>query len=92
MVESGVVMGPAAGVWGKGAGVIWPFALGNGVGAVAAGVGVCGTAGVAGVAGAAGVGGGLGGSSGFGLSLVTRKLNFAPVPLGSHSMKLYEGK
>ena len=31
-------------------------------------------------------------SSGFGFSLVTRKLNFAPEPLGSHSMKLYEGK
>lgn len=58
-----------------------------GVGAALAGVGVCGGAGVAGVEG-----GLAAASSGFGFSLVTRKLNLAPEPLGSHSMKLYEGK
>jgi hypothetical protein len=30
--------------------------------------------------------------SGFGFILVMRNDSFAPVPLGSHSMKLYEGK
>jgi hypothetical protein len=49
-------------------------------------------AGVWGGAGVDGVDGGLDVASGFGLSFVTRKLNFAPEPLGSHSIKLYDGK
>ena len=42
----------------------------------------------------AGVEGGftLGAGGGFGLSFVTKNENFAPELLGSHSMKLYEGK
>jgi hypothetical protein len=40
----------------------------------------------------AGVDGGLTTGSGFGFILVMRNDSFAPVPLGSHSMKLYEGK
>lgn len=69
------------------------------VGAVASGVGVGAGAGAGagagvGVCGGAGVEGGLGAAaaSGLGLSLVTRKLNLAPEPFGSHSMKLYDGK
>ena len=61
-----------------------------GVGAALAGAGGCGGAGVAGVEGDLAAAGAA--SSGFGFSLVTRKLNLAPEPLGSHSMKLYEGK
>ena len=40
----------------------------------------------------AGVDGGLTTGSGFSFILVMRNDSFAPVPLGSHSMKLYEGK
>jgi hypothetical protein len=41
----------------------------------------------------AGVQGSATGSGfGFGFILVIKKDNFAPVPLGNHSMKLYEGK
>lgn len=42
--------------------------------------------------GCAGVCGCLIAASDSGLSLVTRKLNFAPEPFGSHSIKLYDGK
>jgi hypothetical protein len=41
---------------------------------------------------AAGVDGGLTTGSGFGFILVIKNDSFAPVPLGSHSIKLYEGK
>ena len=94
-------MAGVAGGGGKGAGVLLgcPVAVVEDVGAGApagadatapAGVGVCGGAGVAGVEG--GLAAAAAASSGFGFSLVTRKLNLAPEPLGSHSMKLYEGK
>lgn len=78
-----------AGVGGNG-GLFGPLASG-----VVVGAGVDAAAGVpagAGVCGGAGVEGGLAAASGLGLSLVTRKLNLAPEPLGSHSIKLYEGK
>jgi hypothetical protein len=45
-----------------------------------------------GVAFGTGVDGGLTSGSGFGFILVIKNDSFAPVPLGSHSMKLYEGK
>lgn len=77
-----VAVGPA-GVGGKGE-LLGAFAAGVIAGAPA-GVGVCGGAGVEGALTSAS-------ASGFGLSLVTRKLNLAPEPFGSHSMKLYEGK
>lgn len=54
--------------------------------------GTPGAVGVCGICGGTGVDGVLTAPSSFGLSLVTRKLNFAPEPFGSHSMKLYEGK
>jgi hypothetical protein len=41
---------------------------------------------------AAGVDGGLTTGSGLGFILVIKNDSFAPVPLGSHSIKLYEGK
>lgn len=75
-----MAVGPP-GVGGKGE-LVGPFALGVAA-TMPVGVGVCGGAGVDGV---------LTAPSGFGLSLVTRKLNFAPEPFGSHSMKLYDGK
>lgn len=78
----GVAVGPP-GVGGKGE-LVGPFA--PGVFVALAGPGVCGAWGDACANGVLVV------PSGFGLSLVTRKLNFAPDPLGSHSMKLYEGK
>lgn len=76
---------------------IMPFG-GAEPGARAAGVGTLDTgtgAGAgAGVAFGAGVEGGsaTGSGFGFGFILVMRNDSFAPVPLGSHSIKLYEGK
>lgn len=81
-MDIGVAVGPP-GVGGKG-GLLGPFALGTFCAPVGPGVcGFCGGTGVDGV---------LTALSDFGLSFVTRKLNLAPDPLGSHSMKLYEGK
>ena len=76
--------------------------VGLGVGVMAFGCGVLGVVlgtlpgvGVGvGVGFGAGVDGGLttGSDSGFGFILVIKKESFAPVPLGSHSIKLYDGK
>jgi hypothetical protein len=85
-------MGAKAGFARLGVGVM---AFGGGALGVALvalpGVGVSIGAGV-GIDFGAGVDGGLSTGSGFGFILVMRNDSFAPVPLGSHSMKLYEGK
>ena len=81
-IDTGGAVGPL-GVGGKG-GSPGPFELGTF--AALAGPAVCGAC------GGTGVDGFVTALSDFGLSFVTRKLNFAPDPLGSHSMKLYEGK
>ncbi len=83
MGGAGAAVGPP-GVGGNGE-LVAPGAAGVAFGAPVG-------AGVWGGAGVDGVDGGLDAASDFGLSFVTRKLNFAPEPLGSHSIKLYDGK
>jgi hypothetical protein len=72
------------------------FVAGPGVGVGALGVGALGVGAGAGMdLGGAGVeGGSMAGFSGFGFGFifVIKNDSLAPVPLGSHSIKLYDGK
>lgn len=89
-------MGAKLGFEEFGAGVVGFERAGSGVG-FGAGLGVgalsTGTGPGAGVdLGGAGVEGVSAADSGFGFILVIKNDSLAPVPLGSHSMKLYDGK